>query len=83
MVEQFDAEFDAFALFSDGVGDLGLDYAKKTVFRGFFDPLIKQVDETKKPGRNDELSNKFRNFLQRSDICERTEDDKTLILISV
>ena len=82
-VEQFDAEFDAFALFSDGVGDLGLDYANKSVFGGFFEPLIKPVERIKKPGFNDELSNKLHKFLERPDVCKRTEDDKTLILISV
>lgn len=82
-VEQFDAEFDAFALLSDGVGDLGLDYAKKSVFGGFFEPLIKKVEGIRNPGRNDDLSEKLGNFLKRRDVCERTEDDKTLILILV
>lgn len=75
-------EDDAFALFSDGVGDLALSHTKQAAHPNFFDPMIRPVDGTSDHGRLAELSTKLAKYLAGSKVCERTDDDKTLILIS-
>lgn len=75
-------EHDAFALFSDGVGDLALSHVDQQAHRGFFNPMIKPVDAALGAGPLSELSAKLRAFLAGPSVCERTDDDKTLVLIS-
>ena len=73
---------DAFALFSDGVGDLALSHSEQTASPEFFTPMLRPVDNAQSVGRLPELSAKLRTYLAGPAICERTDDDKTLILIS-
>ena len=75
-------EHDAFALFSDGVGDLALSHRERAAHTRFFDPMIRPVDAAPGEGRLAELSAKLATYLAGSSVCERTDDDKTLILIS-
>lgn len=75
-------EHDAFALFSDGVGDLALSQGDEQAHRGFFEPMIRPVDAATGSGRVPELSEKLQVFLGGTSVCERTDDDKTLILLS-
>ena len=73
---------DAFALFSDGVGDLALSHNDRAAHPGFFDPIIRPVDEACRSGRLEELSSKLTVYLASPRVCERTDDDKTLVLMS-
>jgi hypothetical protein len=75
-------EHDAFALFSDGVGDLALSHLEQAAHPRFFDPMLRPVDAAPDEGRLVELSAKLATYLAGSSVCERTDDDKTLILIS-
>ena len=75
-------EHDAFALFSDGVGDLALSQLEQRAHPGFFEPMIRPVDASTDAGRLPDLSRKLRAFLLGDSVCERTDDDKTLILVS-
>lgn len=75
-------EHDAFALFSDGVGDLALSHLERAAHARFFDPMIRPVDVASGEGRLAELSAKLSTYLAGPSVCERTDDDKTLILIS-
>lgn len=75
-------KYDAFALFSDGIGDLALSHSEQTAFPDFFNPMMRPVDNAPNTGRLHELSAKLRTYLAGPAICERTDDDKTLILIS-
>lgn len=75
-------EHDAFALFSDGVGDLALLHLKRTAHPRFFDPMMRPIDVASGEGRLVELSAKLATYLAGPSVCERTDDDKTLILIS-
>lgn len=75
-------EYDAFALFSDGVGDLALSYLEQAAHPRFFDPMFRPVDAAQGDGRLVELSAKLHSYLAGPSVCERTDDDKTLILIS-
>lgn len=75
-------EHDAFALFSDGVGDLALTHHDKTAHPRFFDPMFRPVDAAQGKGFLAELSGKLATYLASPSVCERTDDDKTLILLS-
>ena len=75
-------DHNAFALFSDGVGDLALSHLEHTAHPRFFEPMMRPVDSASGEGRLPELSVKLAAFLASSSVCERTDDDKTLILIS-
>lgn len=75
-------EHDAVALFSDGVGDLALSYLEQSAHHRFFDPMFRPVDAASGEGRLVELSSKLAKYLAGPSVCERTDDDKTLILIS-
>lgn len=75
-------EHDGFALFSDGVGDLALSHLARNAHPRFFDPMFRPVDAASGEGRLVELSAKLATYLAGPSVCERTDDDKTLILIS-
>jgi hypothetical protein len=75
-------QHDAFALFSDGVGDLALSVMDKRAHPGFFNPMMRPVDGAVASGKLPELSQKLRSYLAGSSVCERTDDDKTLVLLS-
>lgn len=75
-------DHDAFALFSDGVGDLALSHLEQAAHPRFFDPMFRPVDAASGEGRLVELSARLATYLAGSLVCERTDDDKTLILIS-
>ena len=58
-------------------------FTTKTAHPQFFDPMIRPVDASPGAGRLTELSGKLREFLAGPSVCERTDDDKTIILMSV
>ena len=76
------AEYDAFALFSDGIGDLALEHLEQRPFAQFFDPMIAPIEAADTRGHLAELSAALGRYLDSPAICERTDDDKTLILLS-
>lgn len=75
-------EHDAFALFSDGVGDLALSHLERAAYTRFFDPMIRPIDVASDEGRLVDLSEKLSSYLAGPSVCDRSDDDKTLILIS-
>ncbi len=81
-IARYPCEYDAFALFSDGVGDLALSHIQGSAHPQFFNPIFRPLDSISGNGRMIELSKKLREYLSSPLVCERTDDDKTLILIS-
>lgn len=67
------------ALFSDGLERLALDFTTKSAFAPFFDSMFSAIGDLT-PGRQRELSNNLRSFLDSSSVVERTDDDKTLLM---
>ena len=67
------------ALFTDGLQNLVLSFSKKAAHDGFFRPLFAAV-RAHSGNRLLDLSAHLKGFLSRSDINERTDDDKTLVL---
>lgn len=81
-IKRHSPEYDAFALFTDGVGDFALSQLEKVAHPKFFGPMIRWVDEVPGRGRLVGLSAKLKTFLASPSVCEHTDDDKTLILLS-
>ena len=67
------------ALFTDGLQNLVLSFSKKAAHDGFFRPLFAAV-RAHSGNRLPDLSAQLDGFLSRSDVNERTDDDKTLVL---
>lgn len=62
------------ALFTDGLEMLALEFAAKKPYEPFFTPVFKFAADSN--SRNEDLQA----FLDSASICERTGDDKTLLL---
>jgi len=79
----YPAHFDAYAVFSDGIVDIALDQQTQNAHPGFFEPMIKPVDNQQQHRKKIlPTSVQLKAYLDSPPICERTDDDKTLILIS-
>ena len=68
------------ALFSDGLENLLLHKAEKSVHAPFFDSMFPSVRRSTAVGEDPELSRALAVYLSTAPINERTNDDKTLIL---
>lgn len=73
---------DEIAVFTDGIEALVLHYASQTVHGPFFDQMIQAVRALPSDGFDHGLSEKLDRYLSSSVVCERTDDDKTLLLAS-
>lgn len=70
---------DTVALFTDGLERLALDFAKREAFPNFFKGMFSSLSN-KNSGHDRKLSAQLKDFLDSPSVCERTDDDKTLIL---
>jgi hypothetical protein len=68
------------ALFTDGLENLVLHKANRTVHAPFFDSMFPSVRGSRAIGEDAELSRALAQYLSTPKINERTNDDKTLIL---
>lgn len=75
-------EYDAYALFSDGIGELALSYQEHAAYPRFLDPMLHPVEVASGARRLVDLSKTLASYLAGPSVCERTDDDKTLILIA-
>jgi len=67
------------ALFTDGIQNLVLSFATRTVHEGFFKPLFAALKKNPENGIAD-LSRHLRALLLSDDVNARSDDDKTLVL---
>ena len=67
------------AIMTDGIESLVLNYANRDVHFPFFRSLFPAVRGCK-PGVDQELSSRLGEYLASPQVCDRTDDDKTLIL---
>ena len=72
----------AYALFTDGIEDIALESLAKTAHAPFFSKMIYPIDHSSARGKDQDLSLALAAFLVSDRVCERTDDDKTLILLS-
>lgn len=71
---------DEVAVFTDGIEALVLHYATKTVHAPFFDKMFVPVRALEAEGIDQGLSAGLERYLASPTVCERTDDDKTLVL---
>lgn len=74
--------YSAYALFSDGIEDLALDHKAMTAHAPFFNSMIRPLDNLSFEGKDQNLSAALATFLDSDRVCDRTDDDKSLILLS-
>jgi hypothetical protein len=70
---------DQIAVFSDGIERLALEFSSKTAHGPFFESMFAPMRDAS-PGRDRPLSRALQRFLDGPTVCDRTDDDKTLIL---
>ena len=61
---------------------IALQQAQLRPHRGFFGPMIRPIDAAEGVGKLVDLSAALGRYLDGPAICERTDDDKTLVLVS-
>lgn len=74
--------FDAFAVFSDGIENLVLDHQTNDPHEPFFRSMLAPLDNAVGAGKSASLSKALSSFLSGSRVCDKTDDDKTLLLLS-
>ena len=74
-----DQKINEIAVFTDGIEQLVLEFSTRTAYTPFFDRMFGPIDGAVS-GRDRKLSRDLANFLAGPSICEKTDDDKTLIL---
>jgi Protein phosphatase 2C len=70
---------DEIAIFTDGIERLVLDLGAKTAHAPFFRPLFRWLASSA-PAATGEASPPIAQYLGSKQVCDRTDDDKTLIL---
>jgi hypothetical protein len=73
---------DELAMFTDGIENLVLQKAARSVHAPFFDSMFPSVRKSTASGVDAELSHALDKYLSGPAITSRTDDDKTLILAS-
>jgi hypothetical protein len=74
-----DNQITEIAVFSDGLERLVLDFSSHSAHAPFFEKMFAPLDNAFY-GRNRALSRALKGFLDGPSVCDRTDDDKTLIL---
>ena len=81
-ISRYSYIMNGFAIFSDGIEDLALDLLANEPHAPFFNTMIAEIDKLVKNGRDVALSKALGSFLAGSRVCDKTDDDKSLILVS-
>ena len=79
-VAKVEAEITDLAVFSDGIEKMALISEEDGVDAAFFGVLFAPFQTIETTGRSRDHSALLRSWLESKDICEKTDDDKTLIL---
>ena len=75
-----DSTVEEIAIFTDGIENLVLHKANRTVHAPFFDSMFRSVRRSQVPGRDEALCRELEKYLSSTVINDRTHDDKTLML---
>jgi hypothetical protein len=81
-ITRYEAKFDAFVSFTDGIESLALDLKTMSPHEPFFRVMMTPLDKLAVPGRDAGLSRSLGDFLASGRVCGKTDDDKTVILAS-
>ena len=79
IVSKFEGEIRELSVFSDGLERLVLDFSNQTAFAPFFDRIFQSFDDSI-TGRDRTLSKQLQTLLESKQICDKTDDDKTIFL---
>jgi Protein phosphatase 2C len=79
-IERLPVRIEHIAVFSDGLERLVLDHAQRTAFPPFFNRTLSPILASNVLGHDRSLSRALRSYLDSEAICDRTDDDKALIL---
>lgn len=79
-VERLPIRLDGLAVFSDGLERMVLDHASRTAFAPFFDRMLSPLSTSGVSGHDRKLSAALREYLSSPTVCDRTDDDKSLVL---
>lgn len=71
---------EAFAVFSDGIERLALDFAALEPSHKFFDKMAAPIRASAGRGRDANLSRSLKTYLGSPTVNSRTDDDKSLVL---
>jgi serine/threonine protein phosphatase PrpC len=71
---------DEFALFSDGIERLVLEQTSRSAHAPFFKRMLAPLKGSLVEGPDRDLSAALKDYLDSPSVCERTDDDKSLIL---
>lgn len=71
---------DRVAVFSDGIERLVLDHVRRVAHAPFFESKTEVVANSAIRGHDRSLSKALREYLDSEAVCDRTDDDKSLIL---
>ena len=74
--------YTAFCAFTDGIADIAISYNENCAHRPFFENMIASIDKSECVARIPNLSQALEDWLASDRVCERVDDDKTLILLS-
>ena len=77
-----DRRIKSFAAFSDGIENLVLHHATRTVHAPFFTTMLRPVEQLVGEGVDQALSESLAKYLASPKVCDRTDDDKSLVLAS-
>jgi hypothetical protein len=73
---------DEIAVFTDGIEALVLHFATQSVHGAFFDSMFPALRHRPEGGISSDLAAGLATYLASETICDRTDDDKTLLLAS-
>jgi hypothetical protein len=79
VVRRVDGPVAELAMFTDGIEHLVLDFSAQVAFAPFFNRMFAGFQSGGR-GRNRTLSRHLRSYLESPAVCEKTDDDKTLLL---
>jgi hypothetical protein len=79
-IKRVESEISAFAVFSDGIERLALDFAAKEPSHKFFDKIAAPISASSCKGRDGTLSRSLKAYLGSSAVNSRTDDDKSLVV---
>lgn len=77
------SDLTAIAVLTDGLERMALELTSKVPFAGFFDGVVRPVKASSATGKNVALSAMLRSYLDSEKVCERTDDDKTLVVAAM
>lgn len=79
-IYRYENPISALAVFSDGLERLALEFVNKQPFEKFLEGVTKPLRSAARAGRDNNLSQQLRLYLNSDAINSRTDDDKSLII---